>query len=63
MKHVLALQSSTKIQHSIQNIMAMLKDTSDAYSETDLHTLNVHLLDHIIENVEILEGLGTLRSS
>lgn len=59
---MLVLQCLNKILHRIQNSKAPLKDKFDAYREEGLYTLELHLLDHVVEELDRFECLERLSS-
>lgn len=60
---VIALQIFDKIQRRIQNFKAMLKDTYDVYRKSGLYTLKFHLLDYVIEYLNLFGCLELLNCS
>lgn len=62
-EHVLAPLSLNKIQHRVQNFEAFLKDTFNAWYEIGHCILKLHLIDHIIEDLDRSGCLEILSSS
>lgn len=62
-RHMLAPQSVNTVQHRIQKLSLLQKNTIDIDCETSHYTLRFPLFDHVVENLDRFGSLELLRSS